>query len=263
MTTTDGRHNPNDDRYEFLRRLTLAGAAGEGLQKTAGDAIRQAADLVGLSAVSVYLWDAKHELTLSVSHSVSEAFQQSLQVIERDLFDSLRRHRQLLTAYLSFGGEAPFQSFTLPLKHGERVFGAIVGIQAGNGKLIGEDLFLEALSAALSLSIVADGAIRNASATRETLDKERLGAIIETAVTVNHEINNPLTAILGNVQLLLLKRQDLDPELTNKLKTIEASAMKIRDVTQKLLRITSARSIEYAEGTTMIDLGNGKEESKE
>jgi len=81
----------------------------------------------------------------------------------------------------------------------------------------------------------------------------------ETAVTVNHEINNPLTAILGNVQLLLMKRRELDDELAAKLQIIETSALKIRDVTQRLLKIRSARSVDYAEGTSMLDLSDDDE----
>lgn len=78
-------------------------------------------------------------------------------------------------------------------------------------------------------------------------------------MTVNHEINNPLTAILGNVQLLLMSRKDLDEDPVTKLKTIEISAMKIKDVTQRLLRLTSARSVDYTEGTSMLDLSDESE----
>ena len=94
---------------------------------------------------------------------------------------------------------------------------------------------------------------------KEQVAKERLGAVQETAVTVNHEINNPLTAILGNVQLLLMKRRELDDELANKLKIIETSALKIRDVTQRLLKIRAVRSVEYADGTAMLDLSDEDE----
>ncbi len=80
-------------------------------------------------------------------------------------------------------------------------------------------------------------------------------------MTVNHEVNNPLTAILGNVQLLLLKRDDLDDELKDKLRIIEVSAMKIKDVTQRLMRMTTPRSVEYSDGTKMVDI-NDEEEDK-
>ena len=94
------------------------------------------------------------------------------------------------------------------------------------------------------------------------INKERTAAVVETAVTVNHEINNPLTAILGNIQLLLLKHDNLDSGLRDKLKVVEESALKIRDVTQKLLRLTTPRSVHYSEGANMLDLSDDNEEDK-
>jgi hypothetical protein len=37
---------------------------------------------------------------------------------------------------------------------------------------------------------------------------------------------------------------------------VEESALKIKDVTQKLLKLTHVRSVEYSEGSTMLDLGD-------
>jgi hypothetical protein len=51
-----------------------------------------------------------------------------------------------------------------------------------------------------------------------------------------------------------MKRNDLDDELKKKLKVIEESALRIKDVTQKLITITQERVTEYINGTKMIDL---------
>ena len=198
--------------------------------------------------------------TLAVSHAESEAMGSTLASLEEDLFRSLRAERKMVSAYISFAGEKPMQSFTLPLQHGERVFGAVIGIQEGGGRLVSEDAFLEAVCAAIALNVAAEGIGKDTALSADLIDKERLGAVIQAAVTVNHEINNPLTAILGNVQLLLMKRDDLDKDLSDKLKTIEISALKIRDVTQRLLRVKSARSVPYTEGTTMLDLSGDNSE---
>ena len=242
----------NTDRYEILRHLAVSGTQGAEISQLANLALRETANLVGLSAAAIYLWDKSNQTQLQALHSTSEASHQRLVLLEEDLLSNLRRERQIVTAYLTFGGETPMQSFMLPLQNGPKVFGAVIGILEGNGRLVGEDLFFDALSAVLSLTIAS----REAGLPKDLLDRERLGAVQETAVTVNHEINNPLTAILGNIQLLLLKRQDLDAELVNKLKIVEASALKIKDVTQRLLKLTSVRSIEYTEGTSMLDLSD-------
>ena len=251
------------DKYEILRGLAVSGARRQSLQSTGEMALRQAADLVGLKAAAMYLWDDNMDVRLAVTHADSDSSRERLASLEDNLFASLRKERKLISAYMSFDDNPPVHSFTLPLRHGQNVFGAVIGIQEGERTVVAEDVFLEALSAAVALNVIADGALAGKGADKELLEKERLGAVVETAVTVNHEINNPLTAILGNVQLMLLKRDTLDEELRRKLETIEEAAMKIRDVTQKLLNLTSARSVEYSEGASMLDLSDDKEEDTE
>ncbi len=246
--------NRAQNRFEILRQLAIAGYRGEDFRPTAEMALRQAAELVGLQAAALYLWNDSKAITLAVSHADSPQAQETLASLEETLFAGLRRDRQLLAAYMSFGGNPPLQTFTMPIRFGDSMLGAVIGIQEGEQRLVSEDLFLEAISAALSLYLVAGQASQGKAAASDLIAKERLGAVLQTAVTVNHEINNPLTAILGNIQLLLMKRKDLDEELVTKLKTVEEAALKIKDVTQRLLRVTSARSVDYAEGTSMLDI---------
>lgn len=249
----------NTDRFEILKQLALAGSKGEDLTDISERALSQAAGFVDLTAAALFLWDEEFKVTVTVNHAESDAARQRLASLEQELFGNLRKDQNLVSAYMSFGGETPYHSFTLPLRHRKKIFGAVIGLQEGERTIISEDDFLEALSALLALNYAAEGIGKEHAPAREVLDKERLSAIIETAVAVNHEVNNPLTAILGNVQLLLLKRDDLDEELAAKLKTIETSALKIKDVTQRLMRITSPRSVEYSEGTKMLDLSSDEE----
>jgi len=249
----------NTDRFEILKRLALAASKGENLNQTSERALSQAAAFVGLKAAALFLWDDDFKVIVTVTHAESESSHQRLVSLEQELFATLRKDQNLVSAYLSFGGEAPYHSFTLPLRHGPKVFGAVIGLQEGERTIISEDDFLETLSALLALNYAAEGLGKELAPTKEAFDKERLSAIVETAVAVNHEVNNPLTAILGNVQLLLLNQDDLNEDLRSKLKTIEASALKIKDVTQRLMRITSPRSVEYSEGTKMLDLSSDEE----
>ncbi len=249
----------NTERFEILKQLALAGSKGEDLADVSKRALSQVAGFVGLTAAAMFLWDEEFKVTVAINHAQSDAAGQRLASLEGELFGNLRKGQNLVSAYMSFGGESPYHSFTLPLRHGARIFGAVIGLQEGERTVISEDDFLEALSALLALHYAAEGIGKERTLAREMLDKERLSAIIETAVAVNHEVNNPLTAILGNVQLLLLKRDDLDKELAAKLKTIEISALKIKEVTQRLMRISSPRSVEYSEGTRMLDLSSGED----
>jgi signal transduction histidine kinase len=86
----------------------------------------------------------------------------------------------------------------------------------------------------------------------------RLNAILETAAALNHEINNPLTAVLGNAQLLLLQAKNLSPETVEKLRAIEESALRIREVTLRLMKVIEPVTVEYASGMRMIDVEKSK-----
>lgn len=242
-------------QFEIMRDIALSGVSGREPQVTAEAALKGAMKLVGLSAGMLSMWDDNFTPILTVTHSETLQEREALLQLEEELFLSLRRKKHLVSAYLSFGGEKPVATFTLPLRKGEKIFGAVMGVQAGSGSLVSDGEFLEALAAALSLTIIAGGAAEpKAVDIRAQIRKERLDAITEIATTIAHEINNPLTAVLGNVQLLLMKRNDLDEELKKKLKVIEESALRIKDVTQKLISITQERVTEYINGTKMIDL---------
>ncbi len=98
---------------------------------------------------------------------------------------------------------------------------------------------------------------------KQMVNSERAAAVTETAVTVNHVINNPLTAILGNTQLLLMNKDKLSKETVSKLETIEKSAIQIREVTNKLMTIIEPVRKHYASGLQMIDIEKSKKKSDE
>lgn len=83
---------------------------------------------------------------------------------------------------------------------------------------------------------------------------EKIASILETAVAVNHEINNPLTAILGNTQLLLMRAEKLSQDAVAKIKAIEQSAMRIRQVTRKLLSVVEPITTGYTDNLEMLDI---------
>jgi hypothetical protein len=98
----------------------------------------------------------------------------------------------------------------------------------------------------------------------EEIKKERLAAIIETAIAVSHEVNNPLTAVIGNAQLVRLRTKDLPPDVEEKLKIIEEAAGRIQEVTAALMRITEPATLEYTPGVKMLDIfGSGQKVPKE
>jgi len=87
------------------------------------------------------------------------------------------------------------------------------------------------------------------------LEAEKLAAIGSMIVTVNHEINNPLTSVLGNVQLLLKSQSKFSRDVLKKLKKIEENTLQIADITHKLEKLERIKEIPYDSfNTKMIDI---------
>ena len=257
-TNSESSNSSSLVRFEILRQIAVSGAQGADITASVKSALVATARMIGLSAVRIVLWGDTGAVALNVSHSDNDESLAILAELEDDLFEGLRKKRKLRSAFLSFGGETPLSAFTVPLISGKNLLGAAFGVKPDETGIIREDYFLEALAASITLAVVARHgsplAEENQEQIGERLNKARLDAVMETAVTVNHEINNPLTAALGNVQLLLMKGDELDPDVRKKLEVVEKSAMQIRDVTQRLLRLTEARSVTYAGDEKMIDL---------
>jgi len=106
------------------------------------------------------------------------------------------------------------------------------------------------------LNLELEGTISKLKDSQESLVKsERIAAITETSVAANHEINNPLFAILGQAQLMLREFEGKDEDMVRRLRTIEESALRIACVTKKLANLADPVVKEYSgTTTTMIDV---------
>ena len=62
--------------------------------------------------------------------------------------------------------------------------------------------------------------------------RQRLDEVAELVARIRHEINNPLTGVLGQAQLLL--REDLSERARKRAQTIEELAIRIRDIVAEL-----------------------------
>ncbi len=63
---------------------------------------------------------------------------------------------------------------------------------------------------------------------------EKLRRVLAAVSHARHEINNPLTSILAETQLLLMDAATLAPEVQRSAKTVQEMAMRIRDVVRAL-----------------------------
>jgi signal transduction histidine kinase len=65
--------------------------------------------------------------------------------------------------------------------------------------------------------------------------ERRMDEVADLITRVRHEINNPLTGVLGQAQLLL--REELNERARKRAETIEALAIRIRDIVAQLRQV--------------------------
>lgn len=63
----------------------------------------------------------------------------------------------------------------------------------------------------------------------------RIDETAEVIARVRHELNNPLTGVLGQAQLLL--REELDEKTRKRVQTIEQLAIRLRDIVGQLRQV--------------------------
>jgi signal transduction histidine kinase len=73
--------------------------------------------------------------------------------------------------------------------------------------------------------------------------ERKLIEMTELVENVRHEINNPLTAVLGQAQLLL--REELSDKARKRAETIEELAIRLRDISGQLRQVQRPVGISY------------------
>jgi DNA-binding response OmpR family regulator len=95
-------------------------------------------------------------------------------------------------------------------------------------------------------------------AAEEELRKARyLAGIGETSLALQHEINNPLAALLSHASLIDTKMVD-GKDLDESLATIVEQARRIAEVVKRLRQLDNPRSVEYLGQARMIDINPAK-----
>jgi signal transduction histidine kinase len=91
---------------------------------------------------------------------------------------------------------------------------------------------------------------------QELIEKNRLAAITETVLTLGDEVNNPLLVISGNLELLDLeiKSAGVSEKIHDRIETMRHNFMKIREVTDKMSKLTKPELITIHSNARIIDL---------
>jgi signal transduction histidine kinase len=71
------------------------------------------------------------------------------------------------------------------------------------------------------------------------MSDEQIAQFVQLVRRVRHDANNPLTAALGHVQLLLDDPAVTDPDVISSLKIVESELRRLTDILRQLNQIKS------------------------
>lgn len=99
----------------------------------------------------------------------------------------------------------------------------------------------------------------NESARREAEEELRksrwLAGIGAATVSLQHEINNPLTGLLGMAELMLMEAKEAKRS-TEELETIIQQGKRIGELVKRLGELRDPQSVPYSGKSKMLDLQN-------
>lgn len=121
-------------------------------------------------------------------------------------------------------------------------------MRAGASAVIHPDAGDDAIHRAL------DGTIGMLQARRGEVDQEKLRVINQLAISVNHEINNPLTGLMGTAELMMMDGKPADEKTRRDLQTIVKQCQRIQKVTARLKNINHLKTVPYGSHDEMLDL---------
>lgn len=88
----------------------------------------------------------------------------------------------------------------------------------------------------------------------ELMEKEKMAAILELAGAAAHEMNQPLTVIIGNIDLLLSQEKVGEEQVRKTLETVNRSAREMADIVKKMAKIRRYETESYVGKIKILDI---------
>lgn len=268
-------------KIKFLREIVSIIQKGLGSDETFGAIFDLLEKTVPFDSATLYLYHQKTE-RLEIIHQKGKDIVNLAQEIPFDRGNGItswvsKQKKPVILQSLArsrSGKEHRFSSFvSMPLWFGEKLVGVLnIGHQEPDVYKKVEISDYEILSSQISIilekillqkqlkeqnRLLKDALIKLKNTQKQLIEKERLAAIGEIVITVNHEINNPLTSIIGLAEILELAFQTgKQDKVRQGLRSILKEANRIRRVTHKLAEISSSESKEYVGKLRMIELSD-------
>ncbi|MEW5794860.1 MAG: GAF domain-containing protein [Candidatus Zixiibacteriota bacterium] len=224
------------------------------------DVLRLIQTVVPFDAATLYLRDSDSGRFLVKAILLDEvAPPPALVLRDEALPDRWKPHLQQPVVWSSGDGEAPQPEtefaaiMLLPLILEDKTIGLLCLGSYSPGILVTRQIKLMAVVAdQLAVSIERFEHIARIEAQNQALMRaqqqlqimhekriadEKLAAVAELAASINHQINNPLSVVVGNIDCLTLEEPRLSDKSRERLKRVMSAAMKIAEVNRRLLNI--------------------------
>lgn len=252
------KSSPSKEELKFnaLAETAQAAVSGASIEEVADHGLKIAVDYIGLAAGALMLWDEFGKVSVRSVSAEKDEDKKILTDTENSLLTMLRHEFKLRAAYMEVEDIEIRSVFSLPLEIAGRQFGALIGIKPGSARLFNHDEFLRSLAAVLALasSLDINKKLEDTAALNKKIRSAREAGIEELATSINHYINNSLTSLSGNLQLIERENLDLPENIRNRLKRIEESAREIDEITKRAQNANEFPSVIYLEKKKMIDL---------
>jgi DNA-binding response OmpR family regulator len=213
-------------------------------------------DVIARTLLAAVLDDLGHEVTsVEDGEKAWAAFQQEaapLVILDINMpgLDGLEVCRRIRTQ------EAGKETFVLIVTARDGRDDLANVLEAGADDYVTKPCSPENLRARLEIAKrrIAQDTVRRA-AEAELARSRWLAGIGETTIALEHEINNPLSALLGHAELLLMERE-LSENQHEQLRIIQEQAARIAQVVRRLAKLKNPQSVEYLAGALMLDLSS-------
>ena len=156
------------------------------------------------------------------------------------------------------GGRKTVKEFRKKISAEGRVVGARVNLKDMNGTLHPVSLttseFFAEDNKTRDFLWMCESLQEKIALEEERIKSEKLKVLYNTFISLNHEINNPLTVMYGNLKLIGKLLPSDDDQIHELLEAALRAGNRIEEVTAKLSKVNKVEYSQYDESTKMLNL---------